>query len=103
MNDMVKYLTSVASCIDNYCKFLNKELNDYSRILGYVYRVHQDKIKKITPQGVALIIIYLKDVDENDYGKYIDAFQKKVDRIIKRTNTVQEQLDKMDELKAKVE
>ena len=87
---------------DNYCKYLNKNTNDYSIILGYVYRVHQDKIRKVSPQGLALILIYLKDTEENDYEKYIDAYKDKVDKIINSSKTLDEQFSKMDKIKKSI-
>ena len=29
LNEMTKYLVAVASSIDNYCKYLNKDANNY--------------------------------------------------------------------------
>ncbi len=103
MNEMTKYLMLVASSIDNYCKYLNKDVNDYSTILGYVYRVYQDKIRKVSPQGIGLIMIYLKEIDEKDYEKYIDAYKDKVDDIIKNSKTLDEQFAKMDKIKSKID
>ena len=101
MNEMTKYLMSIASCVNNYCDFLKRDMNEYSNILGYVFRVHQDKIKKVSPQGIALILMNLKDVKEEDYGKYIDAYKNQADRIIKESITIDEQLKRMKEIKVK--
>ena len=51
-NKMIEYLLSVATYVDNYCKYLKKNTNDYASILGYLYRVHQDEIRNISPQGI---------------------------------------------------
>lgn len=102
MSEMTKYLMFVASSVDNYCKYLNENTNDYAEILGYVYRVHQDKVIKLTPQGLALLIIYLKDVKEEDYEKYIDVYKDKVDNVIKKSKSLDEQFKKMDKLKNKI-
>lgn len=99
MNEMTKYLMLVAASIDNYCKYLNKDFNDYSYTLGYVYRVYQDKIRHVSPQGVGLLLIYLKEVDESEYEKYIDAFKDKLDDIIKSSKTLDIQFKKMDKIK----
>lgn len=99
MNEMTKYLMLVASSIDNYCKYLKKDVNDYSSILGYVYRLHQDKIKKVSPQGVGLLMIYLKDIDEKDYEKYIDAYKDSLDKIVNESKTLDEQFEKMNKIK----
>ncbi len=101
MNEMTKYLMSIASCVNNYCEFLKRDMNEYSNILGYVFRVHQDKIKKVSPQGIALILMSLKDVKEEDYGKYIDTYKDKADDIIKNAVTIDEQLKKMSEIEVK--
>ena len=101
MNEMTKYLMSIASCVNNYCDYLKRDMNDYSNILGYVFRVHQDKIKKVSPQGIALILMNLKDVKEEDYGKYIDTYKDKVDDIIKNSKTIDEQFKKMNDIKVK--
>ena len=101
MNEMTKYLMSIASCVNNYCDYLKRDMNDYSNILGYVFRVHQDKIKKVSPQGIALILMNLKDVKEEDYGKYIDTYKDKVDDIIKNSKTIDEQMKNMSEIKVK--
>ena len=101
MNEMTKYLMSIASCVNNYCDFLKRDMNEYSNILGYVFRVHQDKIKKVSPQGIALILMSLKDVKEEDYGKYIDAYKNQADRIIKESITIDEQLKRMKEIEVK--
>lgn len=102
VNEMTKYLMLVASSIDNYCKYLNKDVNDYSSILGYVYRVYQDKIKNVSPQGIGLLLIYLKDIKEEDYEKYIDAYKDKVDTIIKESKNLEEQFKKMDKIKKSI-
>lgn len=102
MNEMTKYLMLVASSIDNYCRYLKKDVNEYSSILGYVYRVYQDKIKNVSPQGVGLLLIYLKDVDEKDYEKYIDAYKDSLDNIINESKTLDEQFDKMDKIKSNI-
>ena len=101
LNEMTKYLVAVASSIDNYCKYLNKDANNYSGILGYVYRVHQDDVKKLSPQGIALIVISLENDKEEDYGKIINVVKNKADRIIKRTNSIEQQFEKMEEFKQK--
>ena len=102
MNEMTKHLMLVASSVDNYCKYLNKNTNDYSSILGYVYRVHQDKIKNVSPQGLALILLYLKNVNEEEYSKYIDIYKDSVDEIISSSKNLDEQFEKMDNLKNSV-
>jgi hypothetical protein len=103
INEMTKYLVNVAAAIDNYCKYLNKDTNNYSGPLGYLYRVYQDDIKDISPRGVALILLSLEGIKEEDYGKYIKAFKNKADRVIKRSNSIEQQLEKMDGIKEKVE
>ena len=102
VNEMTKYLMLVASSVDNYCKYLNKDINDYSYILGYVYRAYQDKIRNVSPQGIALLILYLKDVVEDDYEKHIDAYKDKVDTIIKESKDLEEQFKRMDEIKKNI-
>ncbi len=99
MNEMTQHLMAVASSTDNYCKYLNEDHNKYATILGYVYRMHQEKIRKVSPQGLALILIFLKDVKEEDYEKYIDKYKDKVDEIISKSKTIDEQLEKMKKLK----
>ena len=69
MNEMTQYLMLVASSIDNYCKYLKKDFNEYAGVLGYVYRAHQDKIRKLSPQGIGLLMLYLKDVPEEVKSK----------------------------------
>ena len=103
MNEMTKYLTAIAAATDNYCKYLNKDTNAFSKILGYVFRVYQEDIKKLSPQGIALILISLEDVKEEDYGKYIEVFKNKADRVIKRSNNIEEQLEKMKALMEKAD
>ena len=102
MNEMTSYLMQIASCVDNYCKYLNKDFNDYATILGYVFRVHQDKIRSVSPQGLALILIYLKDVKEEDYGKHIDAYKDKIDVIINKSRNLESQFKKMDKIKKSI-
>lgn len=99
MHQMTIYLTEVAGSVDNYCKYKNEDSNEYAKILGYVYRVHQDQIRKVSPQGLALLLLYLKDVKEEDYGKYIEVYAKKVDKVLNRSNTIDEQFEKMDKIK----
>lgn len=103
IHQMTAYLTEVAASVDNYCKYLNQDSNEYAKILGYVFRAHQDQIRKVSTQGLALMLIYLKDVNEDDYGKYIDVYAKKVDKILKRSNTLDEQFEKMEKLKKTIE
>ncbi len=99
MDKKTEYLMSVAASVDNYCQYLKKDLNDYSFILGYVYRVYQEKVIKLSPQALALIIIYLKDIKEENYEKYIDAFKDKVEDILDNSKDLKEQFQKMDEIK----
>ena len=103
VNEMTQYLMLVASSVDNYCKYLKKDMNDYSFILGYIYRVYQDKIISLSPQGLALIVIYLKNVKEDDYEKYIVAYKDKVDSIIDNSSTIDDQFSEMNKLKEIVE
>ena len=103
VNEMTQYLMLVASSVDNYCKYLKKDMNDYSFILGYIYRVYQDKIIRLSPQGLALIVIYLKNVKEDDYEKYIAAYKDKVDSIIDISSTMDDQFSEMNKLKEIVE
>lgn len=102
INKMTNYLMLVASSIDNYCKYLKRDINDYSSILGYVFRAHPDKIKGISPQGIGLLIMYLKDVNEDDYGKHIDCYKDKVDNIIKESKDLDEQFKRMDKIKKSI-
>lgn len=101
MNEMTKYLMGIASCVNNYCDCLKRDMGDYAGILGIVFRVYQDKIKGLSPQGIALILMNLKEVNEKDYGRYIDTYKDKVDDIIKSSKTVDEQMDKMNKIKVK--
>ena len=94
LDQMTQMLMNIAACTDNYCQYLKKDTNEYAEILGYVLRVYQDKIRNLSSQGVALILIYLKDVKEEDYEKHINAYKDKVDNIIKKSKTVDEQLKK---------
>ena len=99
IDDKTMYLMNIAMCTDNYCKYLNDDYNKYAKILGYVFRVYQDDIKGISPQGIALILVYLKDKDEKDYKKYIDLYKDKVDKIISESKNIKEQLEKMNKIK----
>ena len=102
MNEMTQYLMFVAQSVDNYCKYLNKDFNEYATILGYVYRVHQDQIRHVSPQGIGLLMIYLKDVKEEDYEKHIDAYKDHLDKIIDESKTIEEQFKRMDKIKKKI-
>ena len=102
MSEMTQYLMLVASSVDNYCKYLKKDMNDYSNVLGYVYRAYQDKIKKVSPQGIGLLMMYLKDVPEDDLEKHIDAYKDSLDKIINESKTIEEQFKKMDKIKKKI-
>ena len=101
VSEMTQFLMNIAMCVDNYCKYLKEDTKEYAEILGYVFRVYQDKIKKVSPQGIALLLICLKGVDENDYEKYIDTYKDKLDKIISSSKTVDEQLKKMRKIKVK--
>lgn len=103
MNEITKYLTAIAAATENYCQYLNKDSKIFSNYLGYIFRVYQDDIKGITPQGVALILISLEGVKEENLDKYLKAFKNKADRIIKRSNNIEEQLEKMNAIKEKVD
>ena len=79
VNEMTQYLMLVASSVDNYCKYLKKDMNEYSFILGYIYRVYQDKVIKLSPQGLALVVIYLKNILEDDYDSEFAFLKKPID------------------------
>lgn len=94
-----KFLMSIAMCSNKYSEYLNVDSKVYSSILGYVFRVHQDKLKGISPQGIALILVFLKGKRKTNYPKYLDLYKDKVDNIISSSKTIEEQLDKMNKLR----
>jgi len=94
-----KFLLSIAMCVNKYSDYLNTDSNTYANILGYVFRVHQEKIVNVSPQGIALILVYLKGKRKTSYRKYLDLYKDKVDNIISSSSTIEEQLKKMNELR----
>lgn len=98
IDEKTKFLLSVAMCTDKYSSYLGVDNKIYSSILGYVMRFHQEKLKGITPQGIALLLVYLKDKKEVDYPKYLDLYKDKVDNIISSSKTIEEQLNKMNDI-----
>lgn len=99
IDDRTKFLLSIAIFCDKYTKYSKINYKDYSSILGYVMRFHQEKLKGVSPQGIALMLLYLSDKEKTDYSKYLDLYKDKVDKIISSSKTIEEQLKKMDKLR----
>ena len=94
-----KFLLSVAMFCDKYSKYMDENYKVYADILGYVFRVHQDKLVNVSPQGIALMLVYLKGKRKTSYSKYLDLYKDKVDNIISSSKSIEEQFEKMDKLR----
>lgn len=99
MDHKTKYFFSVAMCCSNYGEFLNIDSNIFANILGIIYAKHQDNLRNISPQGLALLLCRLIEIEEKDYGKYIYVLKDKVDKIIEEKSLIKEQVDEVKKLK----
>ena len=99
IDDRTKFLLSVAMFCDKYAKYSKINYKEYAKILGYVMRSHQEKLKGVSPQGIALMLAFIYDKEKSDYPKYLDLYKDKVDNIISTSKTVEEQIEKMNKLR----
>lgn len=99
LDEKTTYFLNVAMCSSNYAQYLNKPDTEFSKILGILYRVYQDKLRKVSPQGVGLLIAFLSTVKEEEYEKYVDLFNDKVDKIISENSSIKEQMEEMEKLR----
>lgn len=92
LDDMKKYLLSVAMASYNYSEYLKIDDKVQTDTLGYILRMYQDKINKLQPQELALLITYLNDIKEEFYLEYINLFDDFIlSDIIGKSKSIDEQ------------
>ena len=93
MDDMKKYLLSVAMASYNYSEYLKIDDKVQTDTLGFILRMYQDKINKLQPQELALLITYLNDIKEEFYLEYINLFDGDIlGGIIRKSKSIDEQI-----------
>lgn len=96
LDDMQKYLMSVAMASYNYIEYLKIDEKKQIDTLGFILRVYQDKINKLKPQELALLITYLTEIDEKYYLEYINLFDGNIiNGIIGKSKSIDEQISSL--------
>lgn len=98
-DEKTQYFLNVAMCSNNYAQYLKVSDKKFSDILGILYRSHQDKLRKISPQGVALLISFLLPFKESEYGNYIEKLNEIVDIIIEEEENIEGQFKRLEKYK----
>ena len=63
MNELTKHLMSVAMFSLKYQEILNLDEKKISNTLGIIFRKNQNQIKDFTAQELALVTVFLSDIN----------------------------------------
>lgn len=93
LNDLGKYLMSVAMFSLKYNDALGLDETKVSNTLGTIFRNNQEQIKELTAQELALIIVYLSEIKSTYYREYLTIFKKDIiEYVIKNAKSIYEQI-----------
>ena len=93
MDELTKYLMSVAMFSLKYQEALNLDEKKISNTLGIIFRRNQNQIKNFTAQELALVTIFLSNINEQYFSDYLKLFNKNViEYAIKNAKSIEEQV-----------
>lgn len=92
MDELTKHLMSVAMFSLKYQEALNLDEKKISNTLGIIFRRNQNQIKNFTAQELALVTIFLSNINEQYFSDYLKLFNKNVvEYAIKNAKSIEEQ------------
>lgn len=93
MDELTKHLMSVAMFSLKYQEALNLDEKKISNTLGIIFRRNQNQIKNFTAQELALVTIFLSNINEQYFSDYLKLFNKNVvEYAIKNAKSIEEQV-----------
>ena len=93
MDELTKHLMSVAMFSLKYQEALNLDEKKISNTLGIIFRRNQNQIKNFTAQELALVTIFLSNINEQYFSDYLKLFNKNViEYAIKNAKNIEEQV-----------
>lgn len=93
MGELTKHLMSVAMFSLKYQEALNLDEKKISNTLGIIFRRNQNQIKNFTAQELALVTIFLSNINEQYFSDYLKLFNKNViEYAIKNAKSIEEQV-----------
>ena len=72
--DMTEYLMSVAMYSLKYAEEFGYKEDEVSDTLGYIFRVHQDKVKEYSNQELSLLVNLLSKEDKDKYEELLNIY-----------------------------
>lgn len=92
MDELTKHLMSVAMFSLKYQEALNLDEKKISNTLGIIFRRNQNQIKNFTAQELALVTVFLSNINEQYFSDYLKLFNKNVvEYAIKNAKSIEEQ------------
>ena len=93
MDELTKHLMSVAMFSLKYQEALNLDEKKISNTLGIIFRRNQNQIKNFTAQELALVTVFLFNINEQYFSDYLKLFNKNVvEYAIKNAKSIEEQI-----------
>lgn len=93
MDELTKHLMSVAMFSLKYQEALNLDEKKISNTLGIIFRRNQNQIKNFTAQELALVTVFLSNINEQYFSDYLKLFNKNVvEYAIKNAKSIEEQI-----------
>ncbi len=93
MNELTKHLMSVAMFSLKYQEILNLDDKKISNTLGIIFRKNQNQIKDFTAQELALVTVFLSDINDLYFYDYLNLFNKDIIKYtINNAKSIEEQV-----------
>ncbi len=93
MNELTKHLMSVAMFSLKYQEILNLDEKKISNTLGIIFRKNQNQIKDFTAQELALVTVFLSDINDLYFYDYLNLFNKDIIKYtINNAKSIEEQV-----------
>lgn len=93
MNELTKHLMSVAMFSLKYQEILNLDEKKISNTLGIIFRKNQNQIKDFTAQELALVTVFLSDINDLYFYDYLNLFNKDIIKYtINNAESIEEQV-----------
>lgn len=98
MNDFDKYFMSLAMCSLAYCEILSLEQKKVTDTLGNLLCLYKDELINLSPRELALFVVYICDIKEENYLEYIGIFKDKLIIVLELENEIKEQIKLLSKL-----